>query len=126
MSKNGHAPPHELDSHIYLCRKLHIRYLWIDKLCIVQRDKDDRVKQGSNMANIYQNSFLTIAASAARNDGETLYRVMDEETAKVVELTGSTNDGKPYQIFARCPVKHYLDGIADTEDFPEWPLVRRA
>jgi hypothetical protein len=43
-------------------RKLHIRYLWIDALCIIQDSLNDWFKEAANMATIYRNSLLTIAA----------------------------------------------------------------
>ena len=50
---------------------LGFQYLWIDSLCIIQGDKDDWQQQGARMAQIYQNSALTIAgpASASAYDG---------------------------------------------------------
>jgi hypothetical protein len=45
-------------------RKLGVRFLWIDTLCIVQDDPLDWQLQASNMANIFRNSLMTIAAAA--------------------------------------------------------------
>ena len=52
---------------IDIVRRLGIRYLWIDTLCIVQDDKEDWERESAQMCLIYQNAFLTIAASAAEN-----------------------------------------------------------
>jgi hypothetical protein len=46
-----------------LSRALGIRYLWIDALCIVQDDEEDREREVAKMANIYSGSYLTIAAT---------------------------------------------------------------
>ncbi|KAM6532642.1 hypothetical protein FALCPG4_005696 [Fusarium falciforme] len=43
------------------CRRLHIGHLWIDSLCIVQDDRDDWEREGSNMDNIYAGACVTLA-----------------------------------------------------------------
>jgi hypothetical protein len=115
---------------INICRRLRIQYLWIDKLCIIQHDKEDWVREGSNMANIFENSFLTLAASTAADDSGQFFVQMDLERSEVVELTGATAAGKAYKIYARRPIHHYLDD--DDNDVPgKWtttnaPLLTRA
>jgi Heterokaryon incompatibility protein (HET) len=42
---------------------LGIGYLWIDAICITQDSTEDWVAESMKMGDIYQNSFLTIAAS---------------------------------------------------------------
>ena len=48
---------------IAITTRLKISYLWIDSLCIVQGDKDDWERESSRMCDVYENSYLTIAAS---------------------------------------------------------------
>jgi hypothetical protein len=56
---------------ITIARGLGVRYIWIDSLAIIQDDIDDWAQEASRMASVYQNSWLTIAATAASdgNDG---------------------------------------------------------
>ncbi|KAF2109819.1 heterokaryon incompatibility protein-domain-containing protein, partial [Lophiotrema nucula] len=49
---------------ISVCFDLNIRYLWIDALCILQDDTQDWEIESVKMADIYSNSYLTIAATA--------------------------------------------------------------
>jgi hypothetical protein len=44
---------------------MDIRYLWIDALCIIQHDEEDWDAESKRMANIYRQSFLTVAAVSA-------------------------------------------------------------
>ena len=44
-----------------------IRYLWIDALCIIQDDRADWEKQAAQMADIYRNCAVRIAATAAKD-----------------------------------------------------------
>ena len=50
---------------IQITRALHISYLWIDSLCIIQEDPADWVVQSAKMATIYANARLTISAASA-------------------------------------------------------------
>ena len=49
---------------IIVCRALQIRYIWIDALCRVQGDPNDKARGISNMAQIYQNALLTVSAAS--------------------------------------------------------------
>lgn len=50
---------------ITLTRQLGVQYIWIDSLCIVQDDRYDWEIESATMAAVYQNAYLTIAASLA-------------------------------------------------------------
>ena len=51
-------------------RKLGVRYLWIDSLCIIQNDIDDWEKESAKMYDIYANAYVTILASSAADDAD--------------------------------------------------------
>lgn len=53
---------------IEFCLELGIHHIWIDALCIVQDDKRDWEVESSKMADVYQNSYITLAATTS-NDG---------------------------------------------------------
>ncbi|KAE9363415.1 HET-domain-containing protein [Stipitochalara longipes BDJ] len=59
-------PPTFRDA-ISITRRLGVRYLWIDSLCIIQDSEQDWASESLKMGGIYQNSFLTIAASQGKN-----------------------------------------------------------
>ena len=46
-------------------KRLGIRYLWINSLCIVQDDADDRKLESENLDNYYSNSALLMLAKMA-------------------------------------------------------------
>jgi hypothetical protein len=58
---------------VAICRALSVQYLWIDALCIIQDSTEDWEIQSSQMARIYSDSLLTIAASSCANTDETLF-----------------------------------------------------
>ncbi|KAH7363857.1 heterokaryon incompatibility protein-domain-containing protein, partial [Rhexocercosporidium sp. MPI-PUGE-AT-0058] len=53
---------------IRITRSLGLRYLWIDRLCILQDSDSDWMKEAAHMPLIYQNAQITIAAGSS-NDG---------------------------------------------------------
>ncbi|KAH7348126.1 heterokaryon incompatibility protein-domain-containing protein [Pyrenochaeta sp. MPI-SDFR-AT-0127] len=48
---------------IALTRHLGIKFLWIDSLCIIQDDPEDWAKESAQMATVYRDAFLVIAAT---------------------------------------------------------------
>lgn len=88
-----------------LVRRLGISYLWIDSLCILQDDNYDWHREAAAMSSVYQNSWLTIAATASSNSNEGLYRVLDKYhySARLKELRSirlnleHPFDGKPWE-----------------------------
>lgn len=52
---------------IQITRGLGAEYIWIDSLCIIQDDHEDRTLEATQMGHVYSNSFLTISATGARD-----------------------------------------------------------
>lgn len=52
--------PQTIQDAIVTTRRLGLEYLWVDRICIVQDDRDDTRKELSAMARIYQGAFLTV------------------------------------------------------------------
>ncbi|KAH7392952.1 heterokaryon incompatibility protein-domain-containing protein [Pyrenochaeta sp. MPI-SDFR-AT-0127] len=71
--------PKTFQEAIEITRKFEIRYLWIDSLCIIQDDEEDWQTQSAQMADIYRNSVITIAGSAASSSQQGLFRNADSE-----------------------------------------------
>ncbi|KAI8624251.1 HET-domain-containing protein [Xylariaceae sp. FL1651] len=59
------ALPKGLSDAVGVTHALELEYLWVDALCIVQDDQDDKKQEISRMSDIYQNSFVTIAAATS-------------------------------------------------------------
>ena len=57
--------PKTFQDAIIFSAKLGVNHIWIDALCIAQDDPDDWERESAKMADIYQNSFLTLAATAS-------------------------------------------------------------
>ncbi|KAJ0115193.1 HET-domain-containing protein [Diaporthe amygdali] len=110
--------PKTFQEAVLFTRKLGIRYLWIDSLCIIQNDAEDWFREAGRMATTYENATLTLAAAASFSSQEGLFR----KSAPSWCLEGAT-------YLRRCPdpafFEHqytrnpfFLDRVA--------PLSRRA
>ncbi|KAK0654005.1 heterokaryon incompatibility protein-domain-containing protein [Cercophora samala] len=99
----SNLPPTFRDA-VHISRRLGIRYLWIDSLCILQDSKEDWEKESAKMGEIYKLSVLTIAARAARNamDGCFLSR---SNHAPACQLEYRSSDGQVVgSIYVRDPL----------------------
>ncbi|KAF2034183.1 HET-domain-containing protein, partial [Setomelanomma holmii] len=59
--------PRTFQDAIYITRRLAIRYLWIDCLCILQDDVSDWAIESSRMSHVYALAACTIAATASED-----------------------------------------------------------
>ncbi|KAK3941118.1 heterokaryon incompatibility protein-domain-containing protein [Diplogelasinospora grovesii] len=101
--------PQTISDAIEVCRKIGIRYLWVDALCIIQDDDGDKLDQIANMRSIFKESTLTIVAASAgkatdgflTNEKQCLKPIaqlpifVNESTSGTVYL-GSDKRGHPY------------------------------
>ena len=69
------ALPKTFRDAVLLTRKLGIRYLWIDALCIIQDSNQEWIHEASLMGDIYANSSLTISATNSPDSEGGLYHI---------------------------------------------------
>lgn len=58
---------------VYVLRRLHVEYLWVDSLCIIQGDDGDWEHEASSMALIYKNATFTISATKSQGSYDSLF-----------------------------------------------------
>lgn len=70
--------PQTIQDAIIVCRTLSVQYLWIDALCIIQRQPnlEDFIAEAPKMSDYYRNAYLTLIAGSAQDcaDGFLLER----------------------------------------------------
>lgn len=59
---DGDLPPTVVDA-MRLSKKLGLKYLWVDRLCIVQDDEEEKENHIKHMAYVFANAYLTIVAA---------------------------------------------------------------
>ncbi|CZR57311.1 uncharacterized protein PAC_07200 [Phialocephala subalpina] len=94
--------PKTFQETVLFTRKLGLRWLWIDSLCIIQNDDLDWKAEAGNMGNVYSNGFLTIAASKARNSADGLFTEKPGPAALVCQ---TSSENKIYNIFVQKALK---------------------
>ncbi|KAK8102405.1 hypothetical protein PG984_015551 [Apiospora sp. TS-2023a] len=103
---------------ICMTRKLGIDYIWIDSLCIIQDDTLDWQRESAQMASIYRNAYLTIAATKASSGAGGLFNETPD-----FELSGTTPAGEDYFLVFREKIQHELS-VDLTTDL-HFPLMAR-
>ncbi|KAH8595249.1 heterokaryon incompatibility protein-domain-containing protein, partial [Bisporella sp. PMI_857] len=85
--------PKSFRDAIQTCRKLGVRYLWVDSLCIIQNSTKDWQQEASKMGSVYKNAILTIAAVSAKDSTEGCF--MSRDAGKMYPcwslMTGDTS-----------------------------------
>jgi hypothetical protein len=123
--------PKTFQDAVDFVRRLGQRYLWIDSLCIIQDDFDDWRYHAVHMAEIYQNSYLALAAAASRNSSEGLYRV--NEGYQASSITVEQAKGDLHTVFCRDRIAHWYrqteyctyDDTLEGSTGAVWPLLNR-
>ena len=122
------ALPRTFQDAITFTRRLKIQYLWIDSLCIIQNDVGDWQRQSSKMPSIYENSYLTLAATwSDTSTGGCFSQASSAYRAR--ELTVADRRGNSHKIFVRRHLPHWLMadpryGLPDLTG--EFPILGRA
>ncbi|KAK4448441.1 heterokaryon incompatibility protein-domain-containing protein [Podospora aff. communis PSN243] len=98
--------PPSFQHTIEVTRKLGIRYLWIDSLCIIQDDEDDWRQEASNMASIYQNSFLVISATKSADAYGGLYSELPSD-CQSRNVTVRNDNGTLETVHVRRALDHH-------------------
>jgi hypothetical protein len=120
--------PKTLQDAIYCTRQLRIRYLWIDSLCIIQKDSDDKAMEISKMHQIYKSAIVTLSAAIATDCGQGFLQMRDGvrsslEAFQLPVLLNHDGDTPPLGLIFLCPEE---DLGYNVKDFGEEPINTRA
>jgi hypothetical protein len=74
---------------IDVARFIGMKYIWIDSLCIIQKDDgEDFKREGDQMHRVYQNSYCNIAAADSEHSGGGLFRQREASDIVPAEYHG--------------------------------------
>jgi len=109
---------------VTITRFLGIQNLWIDALCICQDDKKDWEREASKMAEVYSNSYLTIAAASAKNGSVGCFT--NRPRRQYISFGYTSSSGASGKLYAfLVPLERGLSSV-DTLGMKEEPLSSRA
>jgi hypothetical protein len=100
--------PNTFQDAVIIARELGLPFVWIDSLCIIQDDPADWEMEASRMGAVYANAYLTVAASASKDDSSGCFpdptvRFADYFVSADVKSTGRRS------FFFAAPVASYDD-----------------
>jgi hypothetical protein len=112
--------PQNFRDAILVTRKLGYQYLWIDSLCIMQDSAEDWEIESSSMAQIYNNSTITLCAanSAAADEGFLKPRLPLEQRSTKLPHRDRTGSLDGYYYITE-PLSNF------NEDVEQGPLNKR-
>jgi hypothetical protein len=58
---------------IGISRRLGVHYIWIDSLTIIQKSRNDWLREAAQMHHVYSNSFCNISATGATDSSVGLF-----------------------------------------------------
>ncbi|RYP40070.1 hypothetical protein DL766_000094 [Monosporascus sp. MC13-8B] len=98
---------------ITITKRLGLRYVWIDALCILQDSKSDWEVELKHMGPVYRDAAITISASAStRSTDGILKRAEDTPSPEPVSLSVSADEGAQQEV------------LVSMKDFSEENLAR--
>lgn len=98
---------------IMVTRKLGLRYIWVDSLCIIQENIADWEFESSHMGSVFEGAFISLAATDAEDGDGGLFLTSLEAPLQVKYDSGAQ------PALVRCPA-------ADAEKLHNAPLSSRA
>jgi hypothetical protein len=76
---------------IHVTRKLSVKYLWVDALCVIQNSDKDWLVESSKVGEIYLESYINLTATASGDSRESLLQM------------SNLLDSRPCQILVSRP-----------------------
>ncbi|CAI6100780.1 unnamed protein product [Clonostachys chloroleuca] len=99
------ALPRAFKDAILVCRKLSVKYLWINDLCKNHDDDDDWEIATEKKATVYNNAELVLMFTGLVDGNDGLLCPRKSPTT----ISGTWPDGRPFEIYARPWLFHDPD-----------------
>jgi len=66
---------------IQTTKRLGLRYVWVDAICIIQDDEQDRTNEIRQMCDIYRQAYLTIVAANAASSSNGFWEIRPSQSS---------------------------------------------
>lgn len=128
-SRQERIDPSELPQTIrdvfMVTRKLGVRYLWVDALCIIQDCRTDWEKESAKMASIYGHGLVSIAAETRPSCTDGFLTYTPEEDNPCIDhmfpIRGKLIDGQDSSLYVwvrghcACFIRDTIKSLQNTE-----------
>ncbi len=104
-----------------MTRALGIRYLWIDSICIIQRDPKDWETEAGRMESVFSSAYCTLAATSSNSSEDGFLHRRKPRNYAGLQTTGG---GRVY--FAENIDNFHTDVEQATLNTRGWVLQERA
>jgi len=113
--------PRNFQDAIDITRRLGIRYLWIDSLCIVQDSGSDWAQESAKMTAVYENAFVTICALSSPDSAHGILNHSGSDPSITIPITVEGDATVMARRFVDCHDHESLENLSINA-----PLNRRA
>lgn len=113
--------PQTFKDAVLIARRLGLRFLWIDSLCICQDDAGDWARESSRMFDVYSNAHIIIAANRSNDCDRGIFHTRAARPSTVFKLPGGKDEVHAMLLF---PSDQSMAWPAT--EFPNEPLTKRA
>jgi hypothetical protein len=129
-----HQIPQIMRDATNLTRRLGVRYIWIDALCIIQNDPKDWNKEAQRMTDVYKGTHLVISGTRAGDVSKTLFGPRKGSRAKYntlapasfkVDILDVHSRGATSSVHVRECLPHEMFKETRAQDFKRHPLLAR-
>lgn len=96
--------PKALQEAVVLTRALGFRWLWIDSLCLIQDEPQEKLEESLRMNEVFGNAFLTIAATSATDSSS---QPLFPSKTQPFKIQATDNRGSLFKIHVREQPNHY-------------------
>ncbi|KAK2044833.1 heterokaryon incompatibility protein [Colletotrichum somersetense] len=110
--------PQTIQDAVEVTRRLNMRYLWVDAVCIIQDSARDWEVESAKMASVYHNAYLTIAAgtSTCASEGFLHQRHLAAAHRKPFRMDWRTDGGHTAVLAVRAVPAGHTHSISLTGD----------
>ncbi len=113
--------PKMFQDAVEVTRRLAVRFLWIDTLCIIQDDAEDWETQSKMMEEIFNSAYCSIAASCARGSSDAF--IVPRPQRKTVALKQKSGD----TLYICEAIDNFRNDVEESELSQRgWVLQERA
>lgn len=96
--------PQTIQDAIRVARELGFKYLWVDSLCIIQDDAQDKAKEIAAMRSVYENAIFTLIAGSAKASSDGFLRRRDPQKHPITAMGYRSRDYyTSFEMDYRCP-----------------------